>query len=108
MLKGGLGNIMQQVQKFQGNMQEMQDALAKEEVTGESGGGMVKLIMTGKHEVRKVAIDDELMSDDKEMLEDLIAAAINDAAHKVEALSKDKMGDITGGLDLPEGIKLPF
>ena len=87
-MKGGIGNLMKQAQAMQESMQKAQEELASLEVTGESGGGMVKVTMTGKHEVRRVAIDDSLMADDKDMLEDLVAAAINDATHKVEATTR--------------------
>jgi len=107
-MKGALGNMMQQAQKMQEDMQKAQSELEGVEVTGESGGGMVSLIMTGKREVRKVSIDDALVGDDKEMLEDLVAAAINDAVRKVAKLKKDKMGDVTAGIPLPPGFKMPF
>ncbi len=107
-MKGGLGGLMKQAQKMQENMQKAQEELASMEVVGQSGGGMVKITMTGRHEVRRVEIDDALIGDDKEMLEDLIAAAVNDATHKVEDSSKDKMSGMAAGLDLPAGIKLPF
>ncbi|MCF6253488.1 MAG: YbaB/EbfC family nucleoid-associated protein [Thiomicrorhabdus sp.] len=105
--KGGLGNLMQQAQEMQKNMQAAQEEIAKMEVTGESGGGMVKVLMTGKHELVKVTIDDSLM-DDKEMLEDLFAAAVNSAVRNVENVSKEKMGGLTAGIELPEGMKMPF
>ena len=109
MMKGGLGNIMKQAQAMQENMKKAQEELAKVEVTGESGGGMVKLVMTCRHDVKKVTIDPELMGDvdDKDILEDLIAAAMNDAVRKVEKTSQDKMSGLTGGLDIP-GMKMPF
>ena len=108
-MKGGLGNIMKQAQAMQENMQKAQEELASLEVTGESGGGMVKLIMTCRHDVKSVLIDPELMGDveDKEILEDLIAAAMNDAVRKVEKTSQEKMAGLTGGLDIP-GMKMPF
>ncbi len=99
---------MQQAQEMQANMTKAQEELATIEVTGEAGGGMVKLLMTCKHVVRRVDIEDSILHDDKDMLEDLIAAAYNDAARKVEATVQDKMGGLTGGLALPEGMKLPF
>lgn len=108
MIKGGLGNMMKQAQKMQEEMQKAQQQLANEEVTGESGGGMVKVTMNGKHEVRQVQIDDTLVGDDKDMLEDLVAAAINDAAHKVESTTQERMSGLTAGLNLPPGMKLPF
>jgi DNA-binding YbaB/EbfC family protein len=107
-MKGGLGNLMKQAREMQENMEKAQAELANLEVTGESGGGMVKITMTGKHEVRRVLIDDSLLADDKDMLEDLVAAAINDAAHKVESTTRDRMSGLTSGLNLPAGMKLPF
>lgn len=108
MMKGGIGNIMKQAQQMQEKMQRMQEEVAKLEVTGESGAGLVKITMTGKHEVRRVMIDDSLMSDDKEMLEDLVAAAINDAVRRVEVDQQTKMAGITEGMNLPAGFKMPF
>ena len=108
MMKGGIGNLMKQAQQMQEKMQRMQEEVAKIEVTGESGAGLVKVTMTGKHEVRRLVIDDSLMSDDKEMLEDLIAAAVNDAVRQVEKMSQEKMSSITAGFNLPPGMKLPF
>ncbi len=107
MMKGGLGGLMKQAQKMQENMQKVQEEIAEMEVEGKSGGGMVSVVMTGRHDLRKVTIDDSLM-DDKEMLEDLIAAAVNDAVRSVETTTKDKMGEVTGGMNLPPGMKLPF
>ncbi len=107
-MKGGLASLMKQAQDMQSNLQKAQEELAKLEIIGESGGGMVKITMTGRHDVRKVDIDSSLMSDDKEMLEDLVAAAMNDAVRKVEKNSKEKMASAAGGLSLPEGFKLPF
>ena len=107
-MKGGLGNLMKQAQAMQANMQKAQDEIAKMEVTGESGGGLVKVTMTGKHEARRVEIDDSLVGEDKDMLEDLVAAAINDATHKVEATTQERMSGMTDGLNLPPGMKLPF
>ena len=107
-MKGGLGNLMKQAQEMQANMQKAQEEIASMEVTGESGGGMVKITMTGKYEARRVSIDDSLLGDDKDMLEDLVAAAINDAAHKVETTTQERMSGLTTGLDLPPGMKLPF
>ena len=106
-MKGGLGNLMKQAQKVQEDMQKRQEEMANMEVIGESGGGMVKVAVNGKHEARRVEIDEGIM-DDKEMLEDLIAAAINDATHKVESRTREQMSDMLGGLNLPPGIKLPF
>jgi DNA-binding YbaB/EbfC family protein len=107
-MKGGLGNLMKQAQEMQANMQKAQEEIAGMEVTGESGGGMVKIIMTGKYEARRVSIDDSLLGDDKDMLEDLVAAAINDAAHKVESTTQERMSGLTSGMNLPPGMKLPF
>ena len=107
-MKGGLGNIMKQAQRVQEELQKAQQKLAEEEVTGESGGGMVKVVMNGKHEVRRVEIDPSLMEDDKEMLEDLLAAAVNDAAHRVADKMQESMSGLTAGLPLPPGMKLPF
>ena len=108
MFKGGMGNMLKQAQAMQEKMQKMQAEVANMEVTGESGAGLVKVTMTGNHNVRCVSIDDSLMSDDKEMLEDLIAAALNDAVRRVEENNKEQMAKITGGLQLPPGMKLPF
>ena len=106
--KAGVGNLMKQAQQMQEKMQRMQEEVAKLEVTGESGGGMVKITMTGKHEVRRVSIDDSLLQDDKEMLEDLIAAAVNDAVRRGEQVTQERMAGFTAGLNLPPGMKLPF
>ncbi|WP_306518739.1 YbaB/EbfC family nucleoid-associated protein [Rheinheimera sp.] len=108
MFKGGMGNIMKQAQAMQEKMQRAQDEIAKLEVTGEAGAGMVKVTMLGNHNVRRVSIDDSLMQDDKDMLEDLIAAAINDAVRRVEETSKEKMAGVAGGMQLPPGFKMPF
>ncbi|HCU66420.1 MAG TPA: YbaB/EbfC family nucleoid-associated protein [Rheinheimera sp.] len=108
MFKGGMGNIMKQAQAMQEKMQRAQEEIARMEVTGEAGAGMVKVTMLGNHNVRRVSIDDSLMQDDKEMLEDLIAAAINDAVRRVEESSKEKMAGVAGGMQLPPGFKMPF
>lgn len=108
MMKGGLSGLMKQAQQMQENMQKAQEELAKMEVTGQSGGGMVSVVMTGKHEVRRIIIDDSLLADDRDMLEDMIAAAVNDAVHKVEKSNQDKMSGMTAGMSLPPGFKLPF
>ena len=108
MMKGGLGNLMKQAQMMQENMKKMQDQLASVEVEGQSGGGMVKVIITCRHDVKRVSIDPSLMGDDKEMLEDLVAAAMNDAVRKVEATTQEKMGSMTAGMGLPAGFKMPF
>ena len=105
--KGGIANLMKQAQKMQENMQKAQDELANIEVEGQSGAGAVKIVMTCKHDVKRVMIDPSVM-DDKEMLEDLIAAALNDANRCAEATSQERMGSLTAGLPLPPGMKLPF
>ncbi|MDH3326746.1 MAG: YbaB/EbfC family nucleoid-associated protein [Gammaproteobacteria bacterium] len=107
-MKGGIGNLMKQAQQMQENMQKAQAEIANLEVTGEAGGGMVSVVMTGKHDLKRVTIDPTLMEEDKEMIEDLLAAAVNDAVRKVEATSQDKMSGVTGGMELPPGMKLPF
>ena len=103
-----INELMKQAQQMQGKMAEMQAQAASAEVTGESGAGMVKVVMTGRHDVRKVTLDPSLMQEEKEFLEDLLAAAVNDAVRKVEAKSKDALSRITGGIDLPAGFKMPF
>ena len=108
MMKGGLGNLMKQAQQMQENMQKMQEQLATVEVEGQSGAGMVKVVMTCRHQVKRISIDDSLMGDDKEMLEDLIATAVNDAIRQVESTTQEKMGGFTAGMGLPPGMKLPF
>jgi hypothetical protein len=107
MIKGGIGNLMKQVQQMQDNMQKAQAQLADIEVEGQSGAGMVKVVITCRNDVRRVSIDPSAM-DDKEMLEDLIAAAMNDAIRKAEATSQEKLGGLTQGLPLPPGFKMPF
>lgn len=107
-MKGGLGNLMKQAQKMQADMQKAQEELASLEVEGSAGGGMVKVVMTGRHELKKVSIDPEVFDDDREMAEDLVAAAVNDAVRRVEELSKEKMSSMAGGMGLPPGMKLPF
>ena len=107
-MKGGLGGLMKQAQEVQANMQKAQESIGSIEVNGESGAGMVKVVMSGRHEVRRVEIDPELLSEDKEMLEDLVAAAINDAVHRVDEVVKETMASATAGLSLPPGMKLPF
>ena len=107
MMKGGIGNMMKQVQLMQQNMQKAQEQLAELEVEGVSGAGMVKVTMTCRNDVRRVQIDPGVM-DDKEMLEDLIAAAMNDAVRKAEATTQEKMGAVTQGMPLPPGMKMPF
>ncbi|MDR3086704.1 MAG: YbaB/EbfC family nucleoid-associated protein [Azoarcus sp.] len=107
MMKGGLGGLMKQAQQMQENMKKMQEQIAALEIEGESGAGMVKVTMTGKYEVRRVSIDASVM-DDREMLEDLVAAAVNSAVRKVENTTQEKMSGFTAGLNLPPGVKLPF
>jgi nucleoid-associated protein EbfC len=107
-MRGNINNLMKQAQAMQANMQKAQAEIALIEVIGESGGGMVKITMTGKHEVKRVQIEPSVSGEDREMLEDLIAAAINDAVHKVEARTQEKMASLTAGLQLPPGMKLPF
>jgi DNA-binding YbaB/EbfC family protein len=107
-MKGGIGNLMKQAQQMQENMARAQEELANLEVHGESGGGLVKVVMTCRYDVRKVEIDTELVDpEDKEVLEDLVAAAMNDATRKVEATTQEKMGGLAGGLNIP-GMKMPF
>jgi DNA-binding YbaB/EbfC family protein len=108
MIKGGIGNLMKQAQLMQDNLKKAQAQIAEMEVEGASGAGLVKVVMNGKHDVRRVSIDASLMSDDKEMLEDLIAAAVNDAVRKIETTTQEKMSAITAGMPLPPGMKLPF
>ncbi len=108
MMKGGIGGLMKQAQQMQENMKKMQDQLATVEVEGQSGAGLVKVVMTCKHDVKRITIDPSLLADDKDMLEDLVAAAVNDAVRKAEALSAEKMSGFTAGLNLPPGMKLPF
>jgi nucleoid-associated protein EbfC len=107
-MKAGLAGLMKQAQQMQENMKRMQDQLATVEVEGQSGAGMVKVVMTCRHDVKRVSIDDSLLKDDKEMLEDLVAAAINDAVRRIEATVQEKMGGMTAGMGLPPGFKLPF
>jgi len=107
-MKGGIGNLMKQAQLMQDNMKKLQGELAAMEIEGQAGSGMVKVVMTGRHEVRRVVIDPRLLGDDREMLEDLVAAAVNDAVRRVEAMTQEKMAGVTAGLPLPPGMKLPF
>ena len=99
---------MQQAQAMQGKMKEAQEEMAKMEITGESGAGLVKVVMNGKHEVKNVVIDPSVFEEDREFAEDLVAAAINDAVQRVSTTTKEKMSEMTGGMDLPEGMNLPF
>lgn len=108
MMKGGLGGLMKQAQKMQEEMQKAQAEIAKMEVTGQSGGGLVKVTVNGRHECKRVAIDESLLEDDKDMLEDLVAAAINDAALRVDETTKERMEGVTSGMQMPAGFKMPF
>ncbi|CAG2126605.1 nucleoid-associated protein [Cupriavidus sp. UYMMa02A] len=108
MMKGQLAGLMKQAQQMQENMKKMQEQLALIEVEGQSGAGLVKVVMTCKNDVKRVTIDPSLLADDKELLEDLVAAAFNDAVRKAEATTQEKMGSMTSGLPLPPGFKLPF
>ncbi len=107
-MKGGMGNLMKQAQKMQENMQKMQEEIANMEVQGQSGGGMVSVQMNGQNEVKRIQIDDSLLGEDRDMLEDMIAAAVNDAVHKVKQVSQEKMASVTSGIPLPPGFKMPF
>lgn len=107
-MKNPLAGLMQQAQKMQEDFKKAQEELEAMQVQGESGGGLVSIVMTGKREVRKVTIDPSLVGDDKDMLEDLVAAAINDAVHKVNKMKKEKMADITSGIPMPPGFQMPF
>ncbi len=107
-MKGGIGQLMKQAQQMQAEMQKAQEEIAKMTVTGESGAGMVRITMTCKHDVRSIEIDDTLVGDDKEMLEDLLIAAFNDAVRRVEQTVQEKLSGMTAGLNLPPGVKLPF
>ena len=104
----GLGDLMKQAQEMQANMQKMQENLAKQEVIGAAGAGLVSVVITGRHDVKRVNIDASLMTEDKEMLEDLLAAAVNDAVRKVEAQSREQMGKMTAGMGIPPDFKMPF
>jgi DNA-binding YbaB/EbfC family protein len=106
-MKGNIAGLMQQAQKMQQEMQKAQEELARMEVTGEAGGGLVKVTLTGKHAARKVEIDPSLL-DDKEMLEDIVTAAINDAVNRIASTTQDRMSNMTAGINLPPGMKLPF
>lgn len=108
MLKNQLAGLMQQAQKMQDNMKRLQEELAQLEVEGQAGAGLVKVVMTCKNQVRRVSIDPSLIGDDKDMLEDLVAAAFNDAVRRAEEMSQQKMAQLTAGLPLPPGFKLPF
>lgn len=107
-MKNPLAGLMQQAQKMQENLKQVQDEIAAAQIQGESGAGLVRISMNGKRQVQKVVIDDSLLNEDRDMLEDLIAAAFNDAVNKVSTLKQEKMAGLTGGIDLPAGFKLPF
>lgn len=106
MMKGNIAQLMQQAQKVQENLKKVQEELANMEVTGQAGGGLVEVVMNGKHEVRRVSIDQEV-ADDREMIEDLVAAAFNDAVNRIQETSQEKMSDLTGGFPMPPGFTLP-
>ncbi|HEY1459366.1 MAG TPA: YbaB/EbfC family nucleoid-associated protein [Casimicrobiaceae bacterium] len=108
MMKNQLAGLMKQAQAMQDNMKKAQDEIASMELEGASGAGLVKVIMTGRHDVKRVAIDASLMTEDKDVLEDLVAAAVNDAVRKIEAATQEKMSGMTAGLPMPPGFKLPF
>jgi hypothetical protein len=108
MMKGQLAGLMKQAQQMQENLKKAQDEIAAMQVEGQAGAGMVKVTMTGRHDVKRVSIDPSLMGDDKDMLEDLIAAAVNDAVRRLETVTQEKMGGLTSGFGLPPGMKLPF
>ena len=107
-MKGQIGQLMQQAQQMQENLKRAQEEIAKLEVTGSAGGGMVEVTMTGRHEVRRVRIDRTMIADDPEMAEDMVAAAFNDAVNKVAEVSQQKLGNVSSGMNLPPGFKLPF
>jgi DNA-binding YbaB/EbfC family protein len=107
-MKGHLGQLMEQAQRMQEDLKRAQEEIAKLEVTGSAGGGMVEVTMTGRHEVRRVRIDRKLMADDPEMTEDMVTAAVNDAVNKVTEASQQKLGGVSAGMNLPAGFKLPF
>jgi nucleoid-associated protein EbfC len=107
-MKGNIGQLMKQAQQMQENMQRAQEELAHTEVEGQSGAGLVKIVMTCRHDVKRVSIDPSLMGEDRDMLEDLVAAAFNDALRRAEAATQEKMGNLTAGMPLPPGFKLPF
>jgi len=107
-MKGKLTDLMQQAQNMQAEMQKVQDEIARAEVRGEAGAGLVSVVMTGRHDVKRVSIDDSVFAENKEMLEDLLAAAVNDAVRKVEAQNREAMSGLASGFNLPPGFKLPF
>jgi DNA-binding YbaB/EbfC family protein len=107
-MKGNLSDLMKQAQKMQADMQKAQEALANVEIVGEAGAGLVKVVMTGRHDVKRVSIDPTVLAEDREVLEDLLAAAVNDAVRKVEAHNQEAMAGLASGLNLPGGLKMPF
>jgi len=107
-MKGSISDLMKQAQNMQAELQKAQEEMAKAEVVGEAGAGLVSVVMTGRHDVRRVSIDDAVMAEEKEVLEDLLAAAVNDAVRKIEARNRDAMSGLASGLNLPAGFKLPF
>lgn len=107
-MKGGMAGLMKQAQDMQEKMAKMQEELAQAEVTGQSGAGLVSVVMNGRHDVKRVSIDDSLLTEEKEILEDLVAAAFNDAVRKLEKSSQEKMAGMTAGMNLPDGFKMPF
>lgn len=107
-MKGGMAGLMKQAQDMQEKMAKMQEELAQAEVTGQSGAGLVSVVMNGRHDVKRVSIDDSLLTEEKEILEDLVAAAFNDAVRKLEKSSQEKMTGMTAGMNLPDGFKMPF
>lgn len=108
MMKGGMAGLMKQAQEMQEKMAKMQEELANAEVTGQSGAGLISVVMTGRHDVKRISIDDSLMSEEKDILEDLVAAAVNDAVRKIEKNNQEKMAGMTQGMNLPDGFKMPF
>lgn len=108
MMKGQLAGLMKQAQQMQENLKKAQEEIARMEIEGQAGAGLVKVVMTGKHDVKRVSIDPSLLADDKDMLEDLVAAAVNDAVRRVEAATQERMAGLTSGLPLPAGMKFPF
>lgn len=107
-MKGGLGDIMQQAQKMQSELARVQEQIAEREVVGEAGAGLVRVTMTGRHDVRRVEIDPSVLQEEKVVLEDLLAAAVNDAVRRVEESNREAMAEVTGGMSLPPGFKMPF
>ena len=108
MMKGGLGNLMKQAQRMQENMARAQEELANAEVEGQAGNGLVKVVMTGGHKLKRVTISPDLMAEDRDMLEDLVVAAVNDAVARIESMTQEKMSKATAGMPMPPGMKLPF